>query len=144
MKAYKHEMVCINVLISYDSVLCVCMCVCTCMCIVWKVDLAYLTWFLQISCSTDCVFMQKEFYTICARCFKCIAVCLCGCSCVMCEFLQGRCSRHVTCMGVRRLGGSVIAEWVITKYRLISFSFPTNIHIHIFLPICLHRFPVQP
>ena len=123
-------MVFINVLMSYDGVLCVC--VRAYMCIVWKVDLGYLTWFLQISSSTDCVRIQKDFYAICARCFECVAVCLCVCSCVMCEFLQGRCSRHVTCMGVRHLGGSVIAEWVITKYRLISFSLTQPIYTSIF------------
>lgn len=64
----------------------------------------------------------KGFYTICTRCVECVPICLCVCSCVMCEFLQGRCSRHVTCMGVRHHGGSDIAEWVNTKYRLIRFS----------------------
>ena len=101
---------------------CVCVCARACVCIVWKVDLGYLTQFLQISCSTDCISLQKDFYTICATCCECVAVCLCVCSRVICEFLQGRCSRHVTCMGVRHLGGSDIAEWVITEYRLISFS----------------------
>ena len=118
--------------------LCMCVCVCVCVCvfararIVWKVELWCFTWFLQIFCSTGCIFIQKDFYTICARCFECVAGYLCVCSCVICEFLQGRCSRHVTCMGVRRHGGNDIAEWVITEYRLITFSLTQTIYTSTF------------
>ena len=97
---------------------------CVCMCIVWQVELRYLTRFLQISCSTDCVFIiWKDFTPSVPGVLNVfLFVCLCVCSCVMCEFLQGRCSRHVTRMGVCHHGGSDIAEWVNTKYRLIRFS----------------------